>query len=30
VLAMVGPLFLLFKELNLLDNIYPLIVVYLV
>jgi ABC-type glycerol-3-phosphate transport system permease component len=30
VLAMVGPLFLLFKELNLLDNIYPLIIVYLV
>jgi ABC-type glycerol-3-phosphate transport system permease component len=30
VLAMVGPMFLLFKELNLLDNIYPLIIVYLV
>ena len=30
VLAMVGPLFLLFKELSLLDNIYPLIIVYLV
>ena len=30
VLAMVGPLFLLFKELGLLDNIYPLIIVYLV
>jgi len=27
---MVGPMFLLFKELDLLDNIYPLIVVYLV
>jgi ABC-type glycerol-3-phosphate transport system permease component len=30
VLAMVGPMFLLFKELHLLDNIYPLIIVYLV
>jgi ABC-type glycerol-3-phosphate transport system permease component len=27
-LAMVGPLFLLFKDLNILDNIYPLILVY--
>jgi ABC-type glycerol-3-phosphate transport system permease component len=30
VLAMVGPLFLLFKELDLLNNIYPLILAYLV
>jgi ABC-type glycerol-3-phosphate transport system permease component len=30
VLAMVGPLFLLFKELSLLDNVYPLILAYLV
>lgn len=30
VLAMVGPLFLLFKEFSLLDNIYPLILAYLV
>jgi ABC-type glycerol-3-phosphate transport system permease component len=30
VLAIVGPLFLLLKDLNLLDNIYPLILVYLV
>jgi ABC-type glycerol-3-phosphate transport system permease component len=30
VLAMVGPLFLLFKELELLNNIYPLILAYLV
>jgi ABC-type glycerol-3-phosphate transport system permease component len=30
VLAMVGPLFLLLKNLGLLDNVYPLIVVYLV
>ena len=30
VLAIVGPLFLLLKELNMLDNIYPLIIVYLV
>jgi ABC-type glycerol-3-phosphate transport system permease component len=30
VLAMVGPLFLLFKDLHLLDNIYPLILAYLV
>jgi ABC-type glycerol-3-phosphate transport system permease component len=30
VLAMVGPLFLLFRDLGVLDNIYPLIVVYLV
>ncbi len=30
VLAMVGPLFLLLQELDLLDNIYPLIIVYLV
>jgi trehalose/maltose transport system permease protein len=30
VLAMVGPLFLLFKELSLLNNIYPLILAYLV
>jgi len=30
VLAMIGPLFLLFKTLGMLDNIYPLIVVYLV
>lgn len=30
VLAIVGPLFLLLKELHLLDNIYPLIIVYLV
>jgi ABC-type glycerol-3-phosphate transport system permease component len=29
-LAIVGPLFLLLKELKLLDNIYPLIIVYLV
>jgi ABC-type glycerol-3-phosphate transport system permease component len=27
-LAMIGPLFLLFKSLSLLDNIYPLIIVY--
>jgi len=27
-LAMIGPLFLLFKDLGILDNIYPLIVVY--
>lgn len=30
VLAMVGPLFLLLKDLGLLDSIYPLIIVYLV
>lgn len=30
VLAMVGPLFLLFKELHVLDSIYPLILAYLV
>jgi ABC-type glycerol-3-phosphate transport system permease component len=30
VLAMVGPLFLLLKDLGVLDNIYPLIIVYLV
>ena len=30
VLAMIGPLFLLLKDLKVLDNIYPLIVVYLV
>jgi ABC-type glycerol-3-phosphate transport system permease component len=30
VLAMIGPLFLLLKNLGLLDNIYPLIIVYLV
>ncbi len=30
VLAMIGPLFLLFKNLGILDNIYPLIIVYLV
>jgi ABC-type glycerol-3-phosphate transport system permease component len=30
VLAMVGPLFLLYRDLGLLDNIYPLIVTYLV
>jgi ABC-type glycerol-3-phosphate transport system permease component len=30
VLAMVGPLFLLFKDLGFLDNIYPLILAYLV
>ena len=30
VLAMVGPLFLLFRHLGVLDNIYPLIIVYLV
>ncbi len=30
VLAMIGPLFLVLRYLNLLDNIYPLIVVYLV
>lgn len=30
VLAMIGPLFLLLKTLGLLDNIYPLIVIYLV
>jgi ABC-type glycerol-3-phosphate transport system permease component len=30
VLAMVGPLFLLFRNLGLLDNIFPLIIVYLV
>lgn len=30
VLAMVGPLFLLMKELKVLDSIYPLIVIYLV
>lgn len=30
VIAMIGPLFLLLKDLNLLDNIFPLIVVYLV
>jgi trehalose/maltose transport system permease protein len=30
VLAMVGPLFLLLRNLNLLDSIYPLIIVYLV
>jgi ABC-type glycerol-3-phosphate transport system permease component len=30
VLAMIGPLFLLLKDLNILDNIYPLIIVYLV
>jgi ABC-type glycerol-3-phosphate transport system permease component len=27
-LAMIGPLFLLFKDLGVLDNIYPLIIVY--
>ncbi len=30
VLAMIGPLFLLLKDLGLLDNIYPLIIIYLV
>jgi ABC-type glycerol-3-phosphate transport system permease component len=30
VLAMVGPLFLLFKQLGFLDNIYPLVLAYLV
>ena len=30
VLAMVGPLFLVLRDLNLLDNIFPLIIVYLV
>jgi ABC-type glycerol-3-phosphate transport system permease component len=30
VLAMVGPLFLVLRDLGLLDNIYPLIIVYLV
>jgi ABC-type glycerol-3-phosphate transport system permease component len=30
VLAMVGPLFLVLRELHMLDNIYPLIIVYLV
>jgi ABC-type glycerol-3-phosphate transport system permease component len=30
VLAMIGPLFLLFRNLGLLDNIWPLIIVYLV
>src|SRR5579864_1192522 len=30
VLAMVGPLFLVLRNLGLLDNIYPLIIVYLV
>jgi ABC-type glycerol-3-phosphate transport system permease component len=30
VLAMIGPLFLLLKDLNVLDSIYPLIIVYLV
>jgi ABC-type glycerol-3-phosphate transport system permease component len=30
VLAMIGPLFLLFRNLGLLDNIFPLIIVYLV
>jgi ABC-type glycerol-3-phosphate transport system permease component len=30
VIAMIGPLFLLFKDLGVLDNIYPLIIVYLV
>jgi ABC-type glycerol-3-phosphate transport system permease component len=30
VLAMIGPLFLVLRYLNMLDNIYPLIVVYLV
>jgi ABC-type glycerol-3-phosphate transport system permease component len=30
VLAMIGPLFLLFRDLHLLDSVYPLIVVYLV
>jgi ABC-type glycerol-3-phosphate transport system permease component len=30
VLAMIGPLFLLLKDLHILDNIYPLIIVYLV
>jgi ABC-type glycerol-3-phosphate transport system permease component len=30
VLAMIGPLFLLLRSLGLLDNIYPLIIVYLV
>ncbi|HET9090923.1 MAG TPA: carbohydrate ABC transporter permease [Acidimicrobiales bacterium] len=30
VLAMIGPLFLLLKDLGLLNNIYPLIVIYLV
>lgn len=30
VLAMIGPLFLLFRNLRLLDNIFPLIIVYLV
>jgi ABC-type glycerol-3-phosphate transport system permease component len=28
VLAMIGPLFLLMRHLNLLDNIYPLIIIY--
>ncbi|MGH3205699.1 MAG: carbohydrate ABC transporter permease [Streptosporangiaceae bacterium] len=30
VLAMIGPLFLLLRYLNVLDNIYPLIIIYLV
>jgi ABC-type glycerol-3-phosphate transport system permease component len=30
VLAMIGPLFLLLKDLGLLDNIFPLIIIYLV
>lgn len=30
ILAMIGPLFLLFKHLGMLDNVYPLIVTYLV
>jgi len=30
VLAMIGPLFLLLKDLNILDSIFPLIIVYLV
>lgn len=30
VLAMIGPLFLLLRHLNFLDNIYPLIIIYLV
>jgi ABC-type glycerol-3-phosphate transport system permease component len=30
VLAMIGPLFLLLKDLGLLDSIYPLIIIYLV
>jgi ABC-type glycerol-3-phosphate transport system permease component len=30
VLAMIGPLFLVLRSLNMLDNVYPLIIVYLV